>query len=202
MIPMGSEGLIPETSAQMSSAQHDRTPPPVDWQRVRHRLRRVLLGRLDSSDMGELDDLVQEGCIRLLRALRRESIDDTEALATVIADRTFKDFLRRRYRNRRILSRFDDTEHDFADQKEIHDQLMVDMLERLEFVIVELFATEGRNECAEMARHWFALKDWKQLATRLDQSHAAVRKRWSRCLELPKERLAADPEYRHLFQWK
>jgi DNA-directed RNA polymerase specialized sigma24 family protein len=174
-------------------------PPGLDWDEVRSRMRRRLVGRLDAADRSELDDLIQEGCIRLLRALRREKIDDLEAFITVLIDRTFTDFLRRRYRNRRLLSFSGDDAPEPVDPKGIKDHLSVDLLERIEFVVVGIFESEDRAECAELARHWFAARDWKWVAEQLDRGHDAIRKQWSRCLEVPRRVLGRDPFYRHLF---
>lgn len=174
--------------------------PDLDWDQVRSQMRRRLVGRMDASDRSELDDLVQEGCIRLLRAIRREAINDLEAFITVLTDRTFKDFLRRRYRNERLLSFGHDEAPEPIDPRGIKDQLAVDLLERIEFVVVGIFETEDRSECAELARHWFAARDWKWVSERMDRGHDAIRKQWSRCLEVPKRVLGQDPFYRHLFQ--
>jgi len=183
----------------MSATPSDGRESSLSWEQIHNQVHRRLVGRLDAADRSELDDLVQEGCIRVLRAQRRETIDNLEALITVIADRTFKDFLRRRYRNQRLMKPWEEDLPELADPRGIKDHLTVDLLERIEFVVVGIFTREDRDECAELARHWFAARDWKWVSEQLGRSHDAVRKQWSRCLDLPRRVLAADPFYRHLF---
>lgn len=199
-IPDGID-LLPTSGSKrpMSAMPSDADSPHFSWEEIHSQLRRRLVGRLDASDRSELDDLVQEGCIRLLRAQRREKIDDLEALITVIADRTFKDLLRRRYRNRRIMSFMDEHSPEAVDPRGVKDQLAVELLERIEFVVVEIFRDEDRIDCADLARHWFAARDWKSVSEQLGRSHSAVRKQWSRCLDLPRRILSEDPFYRHIF---
>ncbi|RKZ12431.1 hypothetical protein DRQ53_04795 [bacterium] len=183
----------------MSSLQSSPDPPPIDWEMVRESFRLRLSGRLDHAELTELDDLVQEGCVRLLRASRRERIEDIEALVTVLARRTFQDFLRRRYRHERLTNPLDDSHSEIPDAQKGGGAGFGDMVDRIEFIVLELFAREGRAECEHLARAWFRRRNWRQLATELGLSHASVRKRWSRCLELPRKIFRADPDLKHLF---
>jgi DNA-directed RNA polymerase specialized sigma24 family protein len=177
-----------------------KDPPTIDWEQVQDSLRRHLAGRLDHSELTELDDLVQESCIRLLRVSRRERVENLEALVSVVARRTFTDYLRRRYRNERLWTTLDDGHVDIPDTRGAAHARFGDLIERIEFIVLEVFARDDRPECRKLARAWFASRNWKDLAEELDLSHASVRKRWSRCLELPRKIFRADPEFGHLFR--
>lgn len=171
----------------------------IDWDTVRASLRRRIVGQLDPNEHSELEDLVQEGCVRLLRASRRDRIDDMEALVSVIARRTFSDYLRRRYRNERVWRPLDD---EVADRVGTPgpDSRFGDMVDRVEFMVLQVFEGEGRTDCRDLARAWFECRSWKDLAGELDLAPAAVRKRWSRCLELPRRHFATDPDLNALFE--
>lgn len=170
----------------------------IEWDAVRLSLRRRLGGRLDPAEAAELDDLVQEGCVRLLRAARREQIDDLEAMTAVIAQRTFRDWLRRRYRHERLWRPLEDAPEPATSVPV--DPRYGDLIERIEFLVLEIFRREGKEQCLELARGWFSGRNWRQLAERIGISHASARKRWSRCLELPRRELGSDPAYAPLFK--
>ena len=165
----------------------------IDWAAVRASLRRRLAGQLDPGEAHELEDLIQEGCVRLLRASRREPVEDLEAMTAVIARRTFRDWLRRRYRHERLWRPLDEVPEVAAASAE--NSRFGDLVERIEFMVMELFRREDRTQCLELARAWFEGRSWKQLAEHLGASHASVRKRWSRCLELPKRLLGEDRDF-------
>lgn len=179
---------------------HSKSPSAtIDWDEVRISLRRRLIGQLDASERSELEDLIQEGCVRLLRASRREPIQDLEGLISVIAKRTFGDHLRRRYRHDRLLRPLDEGH---ADAVAIPgpDSRFGDLVDRIEFMVAGIFEREGRTECGELARGWFARRSWKEIAEELGLTHASVRKRWSRCLELPRRYFTDDPDLARLFE--
>ena len=175
-------------------------PPAIDWELVRESLRRRFAGRLDRAELTEMDDLVQEGCVRMLRVSRREPIENLEALVSVVARRTFRDFLRRRYRHERLWNPLDDSHVELPDSGAAADPGFGDLVDRIEFMVLELFVREERPECEQLARAWFARKNWSKLAKELGMSHASVRKRWSRCLDLPRKVLRADPDFECLFR--
>lgn len=184
--------------SQRDAQQTKASSSSIDWNGVRASLRRRLAGRLDPAEAHELDDLIQEGCVRLLRASRREAIGDVEAMTSVIANRTFRDWLRRRTRHERLWQPLEGAPDLAMDPPS--DARYGDLLERIEFMVLETFHREERQDCAELARGWFAERNWKELADRLGLTHAAVRKRWSRCLELPRRLLGADPDFAPLFR--
>jgi len=151
-------------------------------------VRRHLARRAGSEDRAHLEDLTQEACVRLLRALRRESAEDLDALAFVIAQRTWVDFVRRRTRWRRVFAGGEERDAMAAAEE----SEWAGSGERLRFIVLALFEREGRDACRELALAYFAEMDWKTVAAAFNQSHAAVRKRWSRCVEDVRRLLAQD----------
>jgi DNA-directed RNA polymerase specialized sigma24 family protein len=179
----------------------DRDPRPhaadePDWQRVRGAIRGHLARRAGRDDRTHLDDLVQEACIRLLRAWRRERVDDTDALAYVIAQRTWVDFIRRRTRWRRLFT--EGEEREIAGPAGGYE--WGDLGDRLRFLVLAFFDREGRTACRELAHAYFAERDWKSVAEAWHESHAAVRKRWSRCVEEVRRLMQQDPKLTRLFE--
>jgi DNA-directed RNA polymerase specialized sigma24 family protein len=174
----------------------------LDWGRARQLLRRYVAMNLGAGEESHLDDLVQEACVRLLRASRREAPRDLETLCATIARRTWKDFLKRRIRARAVFAAVEIADVEQPDPRSLRDPLLGDVLQRLEQIVLEVFRRHGAADCAELARDYFDAHDWAEVARRRGSSHAAVRKRWSRCVELPRRSIAADSELRRLVFWE
>ena len=181
----------------MSTSGNSTETYRPEWDEVRASLRRRLVARMDRSEGTELDDLVQEGCVRLLRVLRRERVQDLEEMISVIAQRTFTDYLRRRYRNERIWEPLEESHGELA-LPPLADPDFGDLIDRVEFVVQELFVRESRSECAQLAQAWFSRSNWKEVADQMGAAHTLVRKRWSRCLEFVRKKLADDPDFARL----
>jgi RNA polymerase sigma factor (sigma-70 family) len=156
----------------------------IRWSEATAFLRRRLGYELPSSARHELEDLVQESLVRLLRAVRREPVENLEALMTEIARRTAIDRLRRHTRWSLILSSEPPDLDQVADPSPSRE--IGDPVERLQFVVLEFF-TAREARCRELATAYFAEQDWKQVAARVGRSHDAIRKQWSRCVELLRE---------------
>jgi RNA polymerase sigma factor (sigma-70 family) len=175
--------------------------PPVEqdihWDRARDFVRRRLSFELPAPAHGLLDDLTQECLVRLLRVVRRERVDNLEALLTVLARRTAVDALRRRSRWRALITE-DETAIALAADPHARADEPGDPLERLRFVVVEYFVAHDAR-CRELAVAYFAGRDWKAVAVASGRSHDLIRKQWSRCLELL--RAAARDERGPLFEW-
>lgn len=163
----------------------------IRWSEAVIFLRRRLGYELPASVRTHLDDLVQESLVRLLRAVRRERVDNVEALMTEIARRTAIDCLRRNTRWSAIVTG-DSSEIDQVPDPASRSAPLGDPVERLQFVVLEFF-TERETRCQELATAYFAEQDWKEVASRCGRSHDAVRKQWSRCLELLRQ--AARDEF-------
>lgn len=169
----------------------------IRWDEAGEFLRRRLRFELPASSHGNLDDLVQESLVRLLRAVRRERIENLEALMTEIARRTAIDSLRRRSRWTALVRAEDGGFAEVADPRARADEIG-DPVERLRFVVLEFF-TVNESRCRELAVAFFAERDWKSVALAQGRSHAAVRKQWSLCLE--RLRAAARADRTLLMEW-
>jgi RNA polymerase sigma factor (sigma-70 family) len=192
--------------------QNDRPRPPREaddsmagplsrsqWQRLRTRLRQELRRQVQT-DPETLEDLVQEACVRLLRALRQQPQIEPDAYVKVIAHRTGSDHLRGLYRQRRLVEAAQAGAVESALPQHT-EPWKGEVLERLEFLICELFEQSGDSECKELSRAWFEERNWREIAEQSGAEHATVRKRWSRCLKKAQERLAADGAWSALLSW-
>lgn len=185
-------------------SREDRVPGPgatreteIEWDEARTFLRRRLGYELPAPCHGLIDDLTQESLVRLLRAVRREPVLNVEALMTEIARRTAIDGLRRRARWSALV-RSDEAALERAPDPRSRTEQVGDPLERLHFVVIEYF-TAREARCLELAEAYFAEQDWKVVAAAHGRSHDAVRKQWSRCLEVL--RAAAREENGPLMEW-
>ena len=162
----------------------------IRWEEAGVFLRRRLGYELPAGARSQLEDLVQESLVRLLRAVRREPVENLEALMTEIARRTAIDCLRRRTRWSVVLS------PESQDFDQVPDPAgpapLGDPVERLHFVVLEFF-TAREARCRELAVAFFAEQDWKVVAAGQGRSHDAVRKQWSRCLEMLREAARGEP---------
>lgn len=177
-------------------------PDPVtahDWDALRALLQDEVDSKIRADSMLR-QDLVQEACVRLLRALRRRPDLPPRRLVHVIALRTVTDHFRNRYRHRAMLEAAERGEIDAA-LPEALDPALGGLLERMELIVLESFRAHGREECRELAIEWFTLHDWTRIAAERGTGHAAVRKRWSRCLTFLRELLEHDDRVRALSKW-
>jgi RNA polymerase sigma factor (sigma-70 family) len=189
----------------MTSRTPDRPPatgPPaaheaeIRWEEAGAFARLRLRYELPPSAHGQIEDLAQETLVRLLRAVRREPVENVEALMTEIARRTAIDWLRRRTRWSALV-----TEAPLADEipdRRARPEDLGDPLERLQFMVLEFFDARDAR-CRELAVAFFADQDWKVVAESQGRSHDAIRKQWSRCIELLRQ--AARSEQGPLGEW-
>jgi len=168
----------------------------IQWDEAVAFLRRRLGYELPSSARTHLEDLVQESLVRLLRAVRREPVDNVEALMTEIARRTAIDCLRRNTRWSAIVTT-DTTDVERVADPTTPASRLGDPVERLQFVVLEFF-TMREARCQDLATAYFAEQDWKEVAAKSGRSHDAVRKQWSRCLEMLRQ--AARDEFGPLME--
>ena len=173
----------------------------IDWIHARQFLRERLRREIDACDESQLDDLVQEACVRLLRACRRESIQQLEALMATIARRTWADHLRRRIVARRWLEPYGDEFESTPADRPLYDPQFGDILQRLELVIGEFFRRQAKPECQQLATAHFEGRGWNNVANELSISDVTVRKRWSRCVSLLRDEFERDPALRGLALW-
>lgn len=203
----GRDDLLPRRSAGNASRTVPEMSEPatfgeteIDWNEttlfMRHRLTRKL-GRVDELT---LEDLTQEACVRLLRAVRRESATNPHALMTTIADRTAISYIRRITRERPIFEPLTEVTENLPDPKSETQEVPGDIQERVELVVQEVFRSR-RSSCLELAMAFFEKRNWSAVADALGISHDAVRARWSRCVALLRKVVTADPEFRLLADW-
>jgi DNA-directed RNA polymerase specialized sigma24 family protein len=169
----------------------------IRWSEASLFVRRRLRHELPISSHGNIDDLVQESLVRLLRAVRREPVENLEALMTEIARRTAIDSLRRRTRWMALV-RDDEIALETAPDPRARADQLGDPVERLQFVVLEFFEAR-RARCRELAVAYFAEQDWKAVAAARGRTHAAVRKQWSLCLALLRSAARTDPSL--LMDW-
>jgi len=183
--------LLPRITGILMSAADS-----VDWDQVRTVLRRTLSSKMDRHEEGLLDDLVQEGSIRFLRAARRSDIEDETGLAITIATRTWLDYLRRISRHRQTFTALDEEQaQNIGDPSSLRDPLLGDLRERIGLVLQEVLDRSGGDECRQLAQAFLARLDWKTVAESMDIGYSAVRKRWSRCLSTLRREISTDPEW-------
>ena len=188
-----SEPMRPADEGSAASTQETI----IRWGEASAFVRRRLQYELPSSSHGLIDDLVQECLVRMLRYVRRERVQNVEALLTEMARRTAIDALRRRTRWSALVTGDDETVALLPDPNARTDE-PGDPLERLQFVVVEYF-TQRDARCKELAVAFFAGDDWKAVAVAERRSHDVIRKQWSRCLGLLRE--AAKDEKGPLLDW-
>lgn len=139
------------------------------------------------------EDLAQEATLGLLRAMRASQVDNPDAMRETIGMRTWYSHLRRWYRWREI---WDETEVEHADVAGPDSHLAVgDPGERLRFQVLEVFRAHDAR-CQDLASLFFSGLDWMQVAAQLGRGYAAVRKQWSRCLELLRGKVMQDDDLR------
>ncbi|OGU00765.1 MAG: hypothetical protein A2W29_13475 [Gemmatimonadetes bacterium RBG_16_66_8] len=163
----------------------------IDWAAARTFLRDRIRGTLRGRGDADVEDLTQLAAVRLLRALRREPARSLEALMHEISRRTCIDFFRQRRRTpsttdivgvEEVLSAPADPDSDLGGD-----------LERLRFVVLEFF--QARNApCRTLATMYFAEQDWQTVAEQLNRTYTAIRKQWSRCVQLLREAAGASQD--------
>lgn len=171
----------------------------AEWTRLRTRLLQELRRQV-RVDAQTLEDLAQEACVRLIRALRHDPQLDPDAFVKVVAQRTGADYLRGLYRYRRLVQAAESGDVEAALPRAV-EPAAGELLERLELIVAELFDKAQEAECKGLALAWFNGRSWRDLAQAQGTEHAAIRKRWSRCLEKARQLMDADPQWGALLRW-
>ena len=177
----------------------DRDIDQYDWSRIHRGLTERILQLMYRRDPHLADDLAQEATIRLLRTLRREEPKELERLMTTVASRTFADHLRRR----QVLPLDPD---DSRLHEEVSEQSDEEVgrhpLDLLDLVVRELLRKQDPL-CLRLYRQWRARREWKEVAAAMQppSTAAAVRKKYSRCLQGILPRLREDPRYARIAEY-
>ena len=171
----------------------DRQPSPdiqVDWEALRSLVRRRVRSKYAHLQSDDLEEICQLALVRVLRVLRGSDVRNHEGLSAVAADRAAGDWWRAR---RRWQGRFEplDPAADPPGGDPPREGTFGDPLERVRFVVTEFFDSNHAG-CAELARPFFESRDWGAVAASFGRSHEAVRKQWSRCVALLRERLRGE----------
>ena len=157
----------------------------AEIQRARPLARRVL-GRSISGE--DLEDCEQIALIRLLRTSRRTVIENLEAMTTTIAKRVAASYHQRRSRVLLV-----EIEEDGAETRSDPMDL-IENCDGLRFLVRELLAGAG-GECVEIYEEVLSREQtYEQAAKGLTVSAAALRKRWSRCLQRVRDLAAQCPD--------
>jgi hypothetical protein len=169
----------------------------INWSDARRFIRERLASRLGGPGRPEIDDLTQEAAIRLLRASRQAEIREPAALMTTIVDRTLKDHIRRKRRWSLLVQPL--TGDSIPDGAGPPDE-PGDPQERVEFIVLEFFRNRG-SECLKLAEAFFAHRTWRSVAESRGVSHAAIRKKWSRCCSVLRREAGRDRCLTVLADW-
>lgn len=131
-----------------------------------------------------------EAWVKLDRVLRSEDPRNLDALMTRIARFTWIDWTRRR----RGDPGFVDIDGPGIDPPAEPGEHGVDaeMLALVRFCVLEYFEAHRAAECVEVARHFFAGRNWFKAAELLGLRRDALAKRWERCRRRVVEAFRAD----------
>lgn len=174
-----------------------QAPKSIDWAAAREFLAETVRRRW-YHDASVVDDIVQECLVRLLRASRRNPIDNIEALMTEIAKRAIIDKLRSNTRASAVFGEASEFEMEKAAATTPAPDQFGDPVSRIRFVVLNVF---GATNCADLARAYFEQLNWDHVATELGTSHAAIRKQWQRCVERLRALAERSPELAELADW-
>lgn len=182
--PRQRSGFDPEAVTIVSTEEAKDIGEDDFWRQARAFLRTRVAWQLHRVDDATLDDLSQEATVRYFRATQRTRVvDNHDALKTTIARRTAVDFLRRQSVRARVE----------VDGEQGEDEVPGDWpdplgafrppIEMMRFTTLEFFHQHDSG-CLELAPHFFASRNWREVAEILGRSHDAVRTQWSRCVEI------------------
>jgi DNA-directed RNA polymerase specialized sigma24 family protein len=145
-------------------------------------MRAVAHRRVPRLSQEDLDDVAQESCVRLQRALSRPTpIGNLPGLMTTIAQRTAYDIWARQRGPVIPVDPSSPIINLVPHPGPLH-PVTSDVRSRIRFVVLQYFREE-HGACAKLARALFRGVTWKELAGQHNMSEAAIRQRWSRvCL--------------------
>jgi DNA-directed RNA polymerase specialized sigma24 family protein len=155
----------------------------INWDVMRTRMKSAFSGRVRFEDRSLVDDLTQEGLVRILRASRTMQIENLDAFLNTIVQRVWIDHVRRRASWRRIFDPLEEgTERGAAAPPSTAECETGTPVSRTRFLVMEFFRTR-KSACLPLASEYFRELDWNQVAEQLGRSHAAVRQQWKRCVD-------------------
>ena len=166
--------------------------PNIDWKSTTALLRGFMRGAAQPSDV---EDLVQEASVRLLRAVRREPPLVLEALARDIARKTAIDHYRRQTRWRECLRELRLAAAQDPPAETPPAGPLGDPQARLRFLVLNYFRDRS-PECHQLATTWFRQeRSWASVAAESGRNPDAVRQQWSRCVRFLRQEIERDPSF-------
>jgi len=173
----------------------------LDWEKARTFLRQRLIGKLNWVERdGDLEDLVQESLVQLLRSVRRQGLREPKALMTTIANNVFTDYVRAKQARGRLAQNFRVEVATVAWQDMAVEKLAGDPAVHIRFVIQSIFHSRSPG-CCSLATAFFQQRNWKMISEQIGESHEAIRARWSRCLAVLRKIAVRNPELALLREW-
>lgn len=185
--------------------EHERVPthfskdptgrelPALDWVAAARTLRGLLRNRNSGLNPDEIEDLVQEALIDLVRIARKQKVENLPALLTTLAKRRAADLFRRRTRWRRL-------QDPLLAESQASLSADLDHVERLAFAVLRYLEAVGAP-CTELARLHMHGHEWPEVAQQRGSTVEAIRKQWSRCLARFREALVSSPGQATLAPW-
>jgi DNA-directed RNA polymerase specialized sigma24 family protein len=164
----------------------------INWDVTRTQMRQAFSGRVRFEDRSLVDDLTQEGLVRILRASRTTKIENLDAFLNTIVQRVWIDHVRRRASWRRIFDPLEEgTERGAAAPPTTVEPESGTPIARTRFLVLEFFRTR-KSACLPLAAEYFRELDWNHVAGHLGRSHAAVRQQWKRCVDALRTAVSVD----------
>ena len=177
--------------SQVRSREADRLAM-VDWEEARALMKRVIASNVKgrtSSD--ELEDLVQEASVGLMRAVCRGHIDNMEAMQVTIAKRIAINRIRRLRHINSIDSAADTNQTMERIPDSAGDEEASFEPGELQFYVREVLRSIDAG-CRSLFEHWLECLNMRVTAERMGIAHAAARQRWVRCIARARELLRSD----------
>lgn len=189
------EAARPALDREAATSRGTRLPSSarsVLYAAIRRRL------RWDNEE--DVEDLVSEGILRYIRRARRETIDNPEALLATIGNGVALDWIGRRVRWRKIMAPLGPDEVESTADHAASPDMFEDPVRRT-IQVVELFFSQNDERCGVLFRFHINGVPWSDVAEKQSRSHDAVRKQWSRCVQMLRTALEDEPEFKPLKEW-
>lgn len=157
----------------------------VDWKKAEATMRRVITANVGNAGRDDIDDLVQESQVGLMRTVQRGEVENVEAMAVTIAKRKAINWIRR---PKRVYEDLNSGPGEIAAPTEDRDGLAP---EEIQFYVRELILCLSLV-CKELFESWFRSLNLADVARELGVSHANARQRKGRCVNSLRDVLLAD----------
>ena len=136
-------------------------------------MKRVISANVRRAGPDEIEDLVQEASVGLMRAVLRGTVKSLEAMTVVIAKRVAINWMRKPRREESLP----EGDNHFA-VPDLDDEWL--SAEEAQFYVRQILHELG-DTCRELFEHWLETLNLRDVARRLGLEHATVRQRRVRC---------------------